>query len=127
MSGRFQAAVASVTDLGAELALTHVTDGEALLYFFYGRPSYRIHLEQTPSTYLSYAPICFLLRANAGIVAKRARVQRAAVFRATLAVTDAAAGAAHIVRMLRLNETRERFRVAIAEQKRREEDNKVDW
>jgi hypothetical protein len=80
---RFRRFVRGFDPVDKELPWTHVTDGwhfrdiieqerlqptncsiflEPLLYFFYGRPAYRIASE-TATT--AYAPICFILRPDA--------------------------------------------------------------
>jgi hypothetical protein len=44
---------------------------EPLLYFFYGRPSYRDSSKTTPIKDISYCPICFVFRTGRNIPIKR--------------------------------------------------------
>jgi hypothetical protein len=45
--------------------------GESLLYFFYGRPAYRIHRDVGPTTAKHYAPICIIMNGTFSPTAKR--------------------------------------------------------
>ena len=48
-----------------------VFKGEPLLYFFYGRPSYRVNSDEAPTSLDHYLPICFLFRNTAVTPIKR--------------------------------------------------------
>jgi hypothetical protein len=39
--------------------------GEPLLYFFYGRPSYRVNSDEAPTSLEHYLPVCLLFRSTA--------------------------------------------------------------
>jgi hypothetical protein len=81
--GRFKRFVQTVEPAEPSLPLTHLTDayrfeetrlsdglqprvckvfGEPLLYLFYGRPSYRVHLDEEPTGLDHYLPVCILFR-----------------------------------------------------------------
>jgi len=42
----------------------NVFAGEPLLYFFYGRPSYRVNSNEPPTSLDHYLPVCMLFRAE---------------------------------------------------------------
>lgn len=48
-----------------------VFTGEALLYFFYGRPSYRANADAEPTSLAHYLPILLILKTNLAAVARR--------------------------------------------------------
>lgn len=75
-----------------ELPLTHITDGlgfrgilqtgelrpercqvfdEPLLYFFYGRPAYRVNSQRLSSAIDAYTPVCLILRPKSLTMPKR--------------------------------------------------------
>jgi hypothetical protein len=48
-----------------------VFPGESLLYFFYGRPSYRANGDAEPTSLSHYLPILFILKTNLAATARR--------------------------------------------------------
>ena len=48
-----------------------VFTGESLLYFFYGRPSYRANADAEPTSLTHYLPILMILKTNLAEVARR--------------------------------------------------------
>lgn len=90
---RFASFVNEVEPAIKRLPLTHVTDAfqfrlimdkrwhletsqcnvfnERLLYFFYGRPAFRLSQSEEPNALKSNAPICFLLKPDAKIKVRR--------------------------------------------------------
>ncbi|MBV9993557.1 MAG: hypothetical protein JOZ72_19965 [Alphaproteobacteria bacterium] len=91
-SDEFNSFVGQQPPATGELPLTHITDGlgfrgilqtgelrpehcqvfdEPLLYFFYGRPAYRVNSQRLSSAIDAYAPVCLILRPKSLVVPKR--------------------------------------------------------
>lgn len=45
--------------------------GEPLIYFFYGRPSYRVNANEKPTSLNHYLPVCLIFKANNVLPIKR--------------------------------------------------------
>jgi hypothetical protein len=91
--GRLRALVNAATDTNPRLPLVHSTDsyileealsdgaitpqacnvfkGEALTYFFYGRPAFRPHLDAEPTGLKHYFPVCLLFKPDWVVNVKR--------------------------------------------------------